>query len=385
VQVPLTKLHDQDVMEGWLPLMPKAKMMTGSSGGGGGAAGGGGGGGGLDSSSLGPGGGASLLFGHRVTGSLRVRVQWVHSLPALVAYRLRLNREVKRNRDQVLATRRQSLRSLRDAARAMTRKRRAQRAQRRPSLTKGRGGSIDLSKHYLFMRGSGGGSGGGQSNRLDRTGSVDSVDFDRHDGGGGGGGWSGGDSGSDTTPSRNGGPYRTVRYGSGSGGSNSALGRASNKKAGNSGNGNDLGAVLGQVGAGMGYTGKSTSGDFRNTPTFDASGHTRRRSAAATFGASPDGLASDFPSALQAESAAAEAEKATAPLSDERRGFLKGVYRSFSRVMSAGGVLSVRPLQGLNLPHPRSHDQALYAKVIRVARVYEGCVCMWWVYWRLDM
>lgn len=371
MQVPLTKLHNQDVMEGWLPLMPKAKMMAANGGGGVGAAAGSGG---LDSSSLGAGGGASLLFGHRVTGSIRVRVQWVHSLPALVAYRLRLNREVKHNRDQVLATRRQALRSLRDAAKAMTRKRRAQRAQRRPSIMRGRGGSIDLRKHYPFLRSGGAGRGnpgGSHNNRLDRLGSTDS-DVERHDSG-----WSGGDSGSDTTTSRNGnggggGPYRTMRYGSG--GSGSALGGASNHGGGGAsgkrggvgsgnGGGNGVGAVFGQVGAGMGYG----SNGANNGAACDASsGRARRRSTAAFRASPPNHLARDFPGALQGDAMAAgdAGERIAAPLSEERRGFLKGVYRSFSRVMSAGGVLSVRPLQGLNLPHPRSHDQALYAKVL---------------------
>jgi hypothetical protein len=55
-----------------------------------------------------------------------------------------------------------------------------------------------------------------------------------------------------------------------------------------------------------------------------------------------------------------------AVMSSERRGFLQAAYRAFSRVMSAGGVLEVRPLQGLNLPHPKTHDQALYCKVRRL-------------------
>jgi hypothetical protein len=97
----LTKLHNEDVMEGWLPLTPKANMMADL-------------GGGLSSSRRGS-SGASSLLGHRVTGALRVRLQWVHSLPALVAYRLQLSRGVAQSTEQLLAARRRALHGLRDS------------------------------------------------------------------------------------------------------------------------------------------------------------------------------------------------------------------------------------------------------------------------------
>jgi hypothetical protein len=184
----------------------------------------------------------------------------------------------------------------------------------------------------------------GSSTHSERAGSIDSEGVDRKGGGG--------DSGSDTSR-RGAGPLRSVRYASGSSGRGGGGGGGGGQRAG--GGANVLGAVLGKVGAGMGY-----GPDGVRTADAGAASRARRRNALA-FSAADDYSSRALQSS--AAKAAAVAAAAAAPLRDERRGFLKSVYRSFSRVMSAGGVLSVRPLQGLNLPHPRNHDQTLYAKV----------------------
>ena len=186
VEVPLTKLHNEDVMEGWLPLTPKANMMADL-------------GGGLSSSRRGS-SGASSLLGHRVTGALRVRLQWVHSLPALVAYRLQLSRGVAQSTEQLLAARRRALHGLCDAARAAHRRRRPLRRLSSAGLESlGLGGS-GLGGHGANHR-------LGSSTHSERAGSIDSEGVDRKGGGG--------DSGSDTSR-RGAGPLRSVRYASGS-------------------------------------------------------------------------------------------------------------------------------------------------------------------------
>ena len=48
-------------------------------------------------------------------------------------------------------------------------------------------------------------------------------------------------------------------------------------------------------------------------------------------------------------------------MSLSRKNFLLSAYRSFSRVMNAGGELVIRPMQALNLPVDR--DLSIYTKV----------------------
>ena len=366
VEVPLTKVHAEAVLEKWFPLRPKA------------------GSGGHDPSEA---GGSGL-------GELKVRVQWLHSITRLVDYRLALSREVIAETMGHLEARRKREREMREA----------DKRQKREAKLSTRRAAAGLRSHRSGSTGRGQPRGRFESGAA--SSSEDSRSLTR-------GNTSGSDAAGGSLGLRGVGPGSQgqslgVPYGGPYAGGvpiHRMASEAPPTKA-------VFGAVLGKVSAGMGVQGvtQGMAKSFDGRGKRGGGGRRRGGLSRSTLGLSE----------AAAAAAAAEAVRAPpAPLSGERSEFLRSMYvathdfkrnthilwsrcyhvlgivglcpkllsvvctcapqpliscvctraahvlryRSFSRVMSAGGVLSVRPLQGLNLPHAKHHEQALYAKV----------------------